>query len=322
MIMRPLQQYYEFMGVSLHCHHLTIQSQGNVRCVVRHDGTLVESNEYYPYGGLFSATASAQPCKYGSKELDRTNGLDLYDSEARWYDPLLGRTTTMDPLAEKYYGLSPYAWCAGNPVKFVDPDGNTISIIIEEGIYQYDYDNSSFVDSDGNIAQLDDAFFNQVLDALSILREGIVGNDLVKYISCNSGYNVFIKSSGTNGYNRQGANYSIDWNAELTEGGPSYFGIGNDYTRERPAYVGLGHEMAHVQDSWMGKVDDSIWYIANENTIVPKSEIYACSIENKIRAEHKIPMRTHFSYYKNETVCPKSSLFSPFCTYYLLRRGK
>ena len=100
--MRPLQQYYEFMGVSLHCHHLTIQSQGNVRCVVRHDGTLVESNEYYPYGGLFSATASTQPYKYGSKELDRTNGLDLYDSEARWYDSLLGRTTTMDPLAEKY----------------------------------------------------------------------------------------------------------------------------------------------------------------------------------------------------------------------------
>ena len=127
--MRPLQQYYEFMGVSLHCHNLTIQSQGNVRCVVRHDGTLVESNEYYPYGGLFSATASVQPYKYGSKELDRTNGLDLYDSEARWYDSLLGRTTTMDPLAEKYYSLSPYLWSAGNPVRFVDPDGNVIVFI-------------------------------------------------------------------------------------------------------------------------------------------------------------------------------------------------
>ena len=45
--------------------------------------TMVESNEYYPYGGLFSAAASAQPYKYGSKELDRTHGLDLYDSEAR-----------------------------------------------------------------------------------------------------------------------------------------------------------------------------------------------------------------------------------------------
>ena len=83
-------------------HHYIQDYQGNVRCVVRHDGTLVERNEYYPYGGLFSATASTQPYKYGSKELDRTNGLDLYDSEARWYDSLLGRTTTMDQLAEKY----------------------------------------------------------------------------------------------------------------------------------------------------------------------------------------------------------------------------
>ena len=107
-------------------HHYIKDYQGNVRCVVRHDGTLVESNEYYPYGGLFSATASTQPYKYGAKELDRTNGLDLYDSEARWYDSLLGRTTTMDPLAEKYYSLSPYLWCAGNPVKFIDPDGKKV----------------------------------------------------------------------------------------------------------------------------------------------------------------------------------------------------
>ena len=36
---------------------------------------------------------------------------------------LLGRTTTMDPLTEKYYSLSPYLWCAGNPLKFIDPSG-------------------------------------------------------------------------------------------------------------------------------------------------------------------------------------------------------
>ena len=53
--------------------------QGNVRSVVRQDGAVVESDEYYPYGGLFSATASVQPYKYGAKELDRTHGLDLYD---------------------------------------------------------------------------------------------------------------------------------------------------------------------------------------------------------------------------------------------------
>jgi hypothetical protein len=49
--------------------------------------------------------------------------LDEYDSDARWYYPAIMRTTTPDPLAEKYYDISPYAWCANNPVRFVDPDG-------------------------------------------------------------------------------------------------------------------------------------------------------------------------------------------------------
>jgi len=35
----------------------------------------------------------------------------------------MGRFTSMDPLAEKYYGVSPYAFCAGNPIYYVDPDG-------------------------------------------------------------------------------------------------------------------------------------------------------------------------------------------------------
>lgn len=60
-------------------HYYIKDYQGNVRSVVRQDGAVVESNDYYPYGGLFSATASVQPYKYGAKELDRTHGLDLYD---------------------------------------------------------------------------------------------------------------------------------------------------------------------------------------------------------------------------------------------------
>ena len=102
--------------------------QGNIRSIVRQDGAVVESTDYYPYGNPFTTAGAVQPNKYGSKELDRMHGLDLYDSEARWYDSLLGRTTTMDPLAEKYYSLSPYLWCAGNPVRFVDPDGRIIKM--------------------------------------------------------------------------------------------------------------------------------------------------------------------------------------------------
>ena len=98
---------------------------------VRHEhGTIVEHNEYYPYGGLINASNSQlQPYKYSSKELDRENGLDLYDSQARWYEPMLPCTTTQDPLAEKYYSLSPYTWCAGNPVKFTDNNGDSIAVL-------------------------------------------------------------------------------------------------------------------------------------------------------------------------------------------------
>ena len=90
--------------------------QGNVRVVLNQANQPVEVNSYYPYGGLMAATTTegTQPYKYGTKELDRENGLDLYDSKARMYDPTIGRTPTQDPMAEKYYSMSPYLWCAAN----------------------------------------------------------------------------------------------------------------------------------------------------------------------------------------------------------------
>ena len=64
-----------------------------------------------------------QPYKYGGKELDRENGLDLLDFGARQYDPATGRFTTVDPKAESYYHLSPYLYCAANPIRHIDPSG-------------------------------------------------------------------------------------------------------------------------------------------------------------------------------------------------------
>ncbi|GAB6013538.1 RHS repeat-associated core domain-containing protein, partial [Viscerimonas tarda] len=49
-------------------------------------------------------------------------GLGLYDFEARQLDGY-GGFTSMDPLAEKYYSISPYAYCANNPVRYIDPTG-------------------------------------------------------------------------------------------------------------------------------------------------------------------------------------------------------
>ncbi len=54
------------------------------------------------------------------------HGYDTYDCGARGMYPALMRFTTPDPLAEKYYSISSYAYCSNNPVKYIDPDGRLV----------------------------------------------------------------------------------------------------------------------------------------------------------------------------------------------------
>lgn len=96
---------------------------GSIRSVIDSAGAVLESTDYYPLGGLYNSSGSVQPYKFSGKELDSFKGLDTLDFGARSYDPSVGRWLTPDPLAEKYCSMSPYLYCAGNPVKFVDPDG-------------------------------------------------------------------------------------------------------------------------------------------------------------------------------------------------------
>ena len=72
------------------------------------------------------------------------HGLDEYDSKARWYYPAICCTTTMDPLAEKYYPTSPYAWCGNNPIKHVDRNGKWIESAWDAAnvVVQYDIDDT------------------------------------------------------------------------------------------------------------------------------------------------------------------------------------
>ena len=67
--------------------------------------------------------------RYNAKEEQVIGNIGMIDYGARFYDPDLSRWTTPDPLAEKYYGISPYAFCNNNPVNFVDPDGRFPGII-------------------------------------------------------------------------------------------------------------------------------------------------------------------------------------------------
>ncbi len=98
---------------------------GNNRVIASSSGSIIQSNHYYPFGMSFTegSATSQQPYKYNGKELDTERGLNLYDYSARLMDPTLGRFNTVDPMAEKYYSISPYTYCANNPVNRIDPDG-------------------------------------------------------------------------------------------------------------------------------------------------------------------------------------------------------
>lgn len=107
---------------------------GSVRTVVDgKTGELYKASDYSAFGDE-SEVGSMQtaPVPFGITLRDGYTGkenqnLDFStnytDFGARQYNPALRRWMTPDPLSEKYYGISPYAFCNNNPVNFVDPDG-------------------------------------------------------------------------------------------------------------------------------------------------------------------------------------------------------
>ncbi len=124
-VLERTENDYGYLADSTYYYYIR-DYQGNVRAVIDQSGVLKEVNNYYPYGGLMgAASAGVQPHKYGGKELDRQNGIDWYDFEARYQDPMLPMFTTQDPLAENTPGISPYAYCAGNPIRLIDLDGRS-----------------------------------------------------------------------------------------------------------------------------------------------------------------------------------------------------
>ncbi len=102
---------------------------------------LVQSTHYYPFGLEINSLAynlspgAPNDYKYNGKELQTDFGLGWYDYGARMYDATLGRWHSVDPLAEAYEILSPYAYVANSPISSYDPDGQRIKEV--DGGYKF-----------------------------------------------------------------------------------------------------------------------------------------------------------------------------------------
>ena len=104
---------------------------------------IVEENNYYPFGlkhkgyngnvVLGKGNASGQKYKYNGKELQDELGLNMYDYGARNYDPALGRWMNIDPMAERYFGATPYNYVLNSPLNSIDPDGMDVYLLTESG---------------------------------------------------------------------------------------------------------------------------------------------------------------------------------------------
>lgn len=92
---------------------------------------IVQEDHYYPFGLSMQGIGKqgSNPYKYNGFEEQDELDLGLYDYQARYYDPALGRFVSVDPTADLMRRHSPYNYAFDNPIRFTDPDG----MMAEEG---------------------------------------------------------------------------------------------------------------------------------------------------------------------------------------------
>jgi len=146
---------------------------GNTRLVLeKHQDEYIPTQQafYYPFGMAIAGLSQQLPENgrlfenrylYNGKEYQDDFGLNWYDYGARFYDPQIARWHVIDPHAENYLPVSPYAYVANNPIIFIDPDGRDLWHINEKGeIVHHDpdfKDADMFVsvsyDNEGNVVE-------------------------------------------------------------------------------------------------------------------------------------------------------------------------
>ncbi len=129
------------------------------------DGTaeVLSNHNYYAFGLSWAdETKTDNNYLYNGKEVQKSFDLGYLNYGARFYDPAVGRFTSIDPLASDFSRWSPYAYTFNNPIRYTDPTGmapndiilrgnNNSSVTIKTDLIDIDLDASEFVgDLGGN----------------------------------------------------------------------------------------------------------------------------------------------------------------------------
>ena len=263
-------------------HYYLKDHQGNNRVVISQSGTVEETNHYYPFGGAFASTSNVQPYKYNGKELDSKKGLNWYDYGARHYDAALGRFTTNDRFAEKYYSMSPYQYGANNPVNNIDVNGDTIVVnpnpngLIDNVRMFFGFDTKYQKDVKADLQQLkkDDKEIGEMII------------ELEKSKNVHSITRTKRGESNSSGFDREKAKKDIPQGSIINYDPDVKTDINGNHRTPR---IGLIHELQHSSD-----VDKGIMSYENIGNGIPMREIRAINTENKIRKRTGDAKRTEY----------------------------
>ena len=263
-------------------HYYLKDHQGNNRVVINRSGTVEETNHYYPFGGVFGTTGNTQPYKYNGKEFDTKKGLNWYDYGARHYDAALGRFTTNDRFAEKYYSMSPYQYGANNPVNNIDVNGDTIVVnpnpngLIDNVKMFFGFDTKYQKDVKADLQQLkkDDKEIGEMII------------ELEKSKNVHSITRTKRGESNSSGFDREKAKKDIPQGSIINYDPDVKTDINGNHRTPR---IGLIHELQHSSD-----VDKGIMSYENIGNGIPMREIRAINTENKIRKRTGDAKRTEY----------------------------
>ena len=116
---------YAEMKQSVRSKHL-----GSASWITDSIGIPIQHLQYLPYGEPYidqraAGTTYSERFTFTGKEKDLETGYGYFG--ARYMDhELMTMWLSVDPMSDKYPSISPYAYCAWNPVRLVDPDGMDI----------------------------------------------------------------------------------------------------------------------------------------------------------------------------------------------------